>query len=221
VLAVAETHRAPGAESPVIEPRSYAHLAGLLPRALERAIRFDVGAAAIDRRHADPIVDAHATSDVPDEILRVVRDHALSLLRGDARSPQQQDIGRDRGHLPLRSVLTAPLTVDGRRVGVVLVAAFREQAFSPSDEQSLAATVARAADAYRQLETSLARLRLTPRQSQILALIASGLSDKKIAASLGVAHRTVRTHLDRVLREHGLHTRAEAVAAWLRGHKPG
>jgi DNA-binding NarL/FixJ family response regulator len=63
-------------------------------------------------------------------------------------------------------------------------------------------------------------LRLTPRQAQILSLIASGLSDKKIAARLGVAHRTVRTHLDRVLREHGLHTRAEAVAAWLRGQKP-
>ena len=32
-----------------IEPRSYAHLAGLLPRALERSVSFDVGAAVIAR----------------------------------------------------------------------------------------------------------------------------------------------------------------------------
>jgi DNA-binding NarL/FixJ family response regulator len=58
---------------------------------------------------------------------------------------------------------------------------------------------------------------MSARQAQVLALIASGLSDKEIAARLGVAHRTVRTHLDRLLREHRLHNRTEAVAAWLRG----
>ena len=60
-------------------------------------------------------------------------------------------------------------------------------------------------------------LHVTARQAQVLALIASGLSDKEIAARLGVAHRTVRTHLDRLLHEHRLHNRTEAVAAWLRG----
>ena len=60
-------------------------------------------------------------------------------------------------------------------------------------------------------------LHVTARQAQVLALIASGLSDKEIAARLGVAHRTVRTHIDRLLHEHRLHNRTEAVAAWLRG----
>jgi len=40
-----------------------------------------------------------------------------------------------------------------------------------------------------------------------------------VASRLGLAHRTVRTHVDRMLREHGLRSRTEAVAAWLRGQQ--
>jgi len=59
------------------------------------------------------------------------------------------------------------------------------------------------------------RMHVTPRQAQILRLIALGLSDKEIASSLGVSSRTVQTHLVRLYQEHGLHTRAAAVAFWL------
>jgi len=60
------------------------------------------------------------------------------------------------------------------------------------------------------------RLHLSPRQEQILALIASGKSDSEIAVRLGISSRTVGSHLQRVYQAHGLHTRAAAVAAWLR-----
>ena len=58
-------------------------------------------------------------------------------------------------------------------------------------------------------------MHVTPRQAQILWRIALGLSDKEIASSLGVSPRTVQTHLVRLFREHGLHTRAAAVACWM------
>jgi DNA-binding NarL/FixJ family response regulator len=58
-------------------------------------------------------------------------------------------------------------------------------------------------------------MRVTPRQAQILRLVASGLSDKEIATRLGVSPRTIQSHLDRLFLEHGLHKRAAAVAAWL------
>jgi DNA-binding CsgD family transcriptional regulator len=58
-------------------------------------------------------------------------------------------------------------------------------------------------------------MHITPRQAQILLLIAEGLSDKEIAHRLGVSPRTVQTHLGRLFREHGLHSRASAVASWL------
>lgn len=60
----------------------------------------------------------------------------------------------------------------------------------------------------------------TPRQVEILKLVAAGLSDKQIAVELRLSHRTVRSHLDRLFQRHGLHTRAEAVAAWLRTIAP-
>jgi DNA-binding CsgD family transcriptional regulator len=43
------------------------------------------------------------------------------------------------------------------------------------------------------------------------------MSDKEIALRLGVAPRTIRTHLERLFHEYGLSSRSAAVAAWLRG----
>ena len=59
-------------------------------------------------------------------------------------------------------------------------------------------------------------LRVTPRQAEILALVASGLSDKEIASRLGLSPRTIQSHLDRLYLQHGFHKRTAAVAAWLR-----
>jgi DNA-binding CsgD family transcriptional regulator len=57
-------------------------------------------------------------------------------------------------------------------------------------------------------------LRGTARQGQILELAAQGQSDKEIAVALGISVHTVRSHLQRLYRTHGLTNRAEAVAAW-------
>jgi LuxR family maltose regulon positive regulatory protein/two-component system response regulator NreC len=62
-------------------------------------------------------------------------------------------------------------------------------------------------------------MRVTPRQAEILDLVASGLSDKEIANHLGVSARTVQSHMDRLFLEHGFHKRAAAVAAWLRDQR--
>lgn len=59
-------------------------------------------------------------------------------------------------------------------------------------------------------------MKVTPRQRQILQLLADGLSSKEIAYRLGLRPRTVQTHLERLFREHDVHTRAEAVAHFLR-----
>jgi len=59
-------------------------------------------------------------------------------------------------------------------------------------------------------------LHVTPRQRQILDLAVRGLTDKEIAAELGVAVSTIRTHLERFYRENGLRSKTGAVAAWQR-----
>lgn len=60
---------------------------------------------------------------------------------------------------------------------------------------------------------------VTPRQAEILSLVALGCGDKEIADRLGVAPRTIRTHLERLFREYGLSSRSEAVASWLRSKR--
>src|SRR5436309_2622644 len=55
--------------------------------------------------------------------------------------------------------------------------------------------------------------RLTPRQREILELIASGLSTSEIAKELTLSTETVRNHLRRVFEELHVHTRVEAIAA--------
>jgi DNA-binding CsgD family transcriptional regulator len=56
--------------------------------------------------------------------------------------------------------------------------------------------------------------RLTPRQAQILGLASNGLSDKEIARRLGVTHRTVRTHFEKLFHDRGIRNRSQAIALW-------
>jgi DNA-binding NarL/FixJ family response regulator len=62
--------------------------------------------------------------------------------------------------------------------------------------------------------------RFSPRQTEIVSLIASGYSDKQIALHLRVSQRTVRTQLERLYAAHGLHSRAQAVFIWVQAARP-
>ena len=57
---------------------------------------------------------------------------------------------------------------------------------------------------------------LTPRQEQVLGLLARGLETEQIAAELGVAMETTRNHIRAVLGRLEAHTRLEAVIVALR-----
>jgi NarL family two-component system response regulator LiaR len=96
--------------------------------------------------------------------------------------------------------------------------------------QELASTIRRLADGDTVLHpdaaSSLARrfsangkgksVPLTPRQREILRLIAAGLENKQIARRLGIGVHTVKTHVSRVLNKLGASSRTEAVVLALR-----
>jgi DNA-binding NarL/FixJ family response regulator len=57
---------------------------------------------------------------------------------------------------------------------------------------------------------------LTPREREILAMLAEGLPNKLIALRLGISDHTVKTHLEAIFDKLGASNRAEAVARAVR-----
>lgn len=57
---------------------------------------------------------------------------------------------------------------------------------------------------------------LTPRELQVLRMLAEGLANKEIAARLGISDHTAKFHVTQILGKLGVASRAEAVAAGIR-----
>jgi DNA-binding NarL/FixJ family response regulator len=71
-------------------------------------------------------------------------------------------------------------------------------------------------------DVELARLRdLTPRESEILALLAGGSGTRQIAKRLVISEKTVKTHVQNILRKLDAASRLEAAAMAIRaGYVP-
>lgn len=61
---------------------------------------------------------------------------------------------------------------------------------------------------------------LSEREREVLGLVAAGLSNKQIAARLGISEKTVKAHLTRVFRTIGVFDRTQA-ALWAHRHGLG
>ncbi len=59
---------------------------------------------------------------------------------------------------------------------------------------------------------AVASLGLTPREVEVLGLLAAGQANKEIARALGVSPNTVKTHLTRLYEKLGVSSRTAAIA---------
>jgi two-component system, NarL family, response regulator YdfI len=78
------------------------------------------------------------------------------------------------------------------------------------------AFVVAAASTRAEIDSDLLVEDLTPREAQILSLVADGLSNKAIAAKLGVSDETVKFHLASVFSKLGASNRTDAVRQAIR-----
>ena len=61
-------------------------------------------------------------------------------------------------------------------------------------------------------ESALEAVRMTPREHEVIALIAAGMSNKEIAKRLNIATDTVKSHVRNVMEKLALHTRLQIAA---------
>jgi DNA-binding NarL/FixJ family response regulator len=108
----------------------------------------------------------------------------------------------------LRAGALGYLTKDAGRVqiaGAIRAAAAGQGMLDPQVQQRLLAAAVAA-------ETPVpAADSLTARESEVLTLIADGLSNREIAARLFLSEATVKSHINRLFAKTGVHDRAQAV----------
>ncbi|MFI8080454.1 response regulator [Kitasatospora sp. NPDC086009] len=95
-------------------------------------------------------------------------------------------------------------------IAAVRVVAAGDALLAPSVTRRLIEDFARTRPARRR-DPKLRLNGLTPRETEVLELIARGLSNQEIAAGLVLAEQTVKTHIGRILAKLDLRDRAQAV----------
>ncbi|MGV9264313.1 response regulator [Kitasatospora sp. NPDC003701] len=95
-------------------------------------------------------------------------------------------------------------------IAAVRVVAAGEALLAPSVTRRLIEDFARTRPVRRR-DPKLRLNGLTPRETEVLELIARGLSNQEIAAGLVLAEQTVKTHIGRILAKLDLRDRAQAV----------
>jgi PAS domain S-box-containing protein len=126
---------------------------------------------------------------VPEQA-RAAKESFLRKMMGTERSTEATVVVVDPGGERVQvDISSCPLREGGRIVGVFGVVTHREESAAPSPHPHL-----------------------TPRQNEVLHLLARGRSTEQIARELHLSTDTVRNHVRRMLRALDAHSRIEALA---------
>jgi DNA-binding NarL/FixJ family response regulator len=119
----------------------------------------------------------------------------------------------------LRAGALGYLTKDATRAEIgraVLAAAAGQAVLDPAVQQRLLSAAVRAPAAE---PGAAGDDELTPRETEVLRLIAAGKSNREIARALFVSEATVKTHVNRIFAKTGSRDRSQAVHyAYTRGY---
>jgi FixJ family two-component response regulator len=106
-----------------------------------------------------------------------------------------------------------PMSVQAMKAGAVdfLTKPFRQQEMLDAVSRALAVDRKRRADEQRVSELRLLYESLTAREREVIALVSSGLRNKRIAADLGVSEVTAKVHRVNVMRKMQARSLADLV----------
>jgi DNA-binding NarL/FixJ family response regulator len=141
------------------------------------------------------------------------RDSALAEVPGGVEA--REHIHQQPALVLLTEHLSTALAAGA---GVYVLQPVRDARFNgtpPPSSSPLAARVAGSPEASAPLHSVLdpaAAAGLTPREREVLMLVADGLPDKVIAQHLVVTAQTVRNHVSHILRKLGVSNRTAAAA---------
>jgi DNA-binding NarL/FixJ family response regulator len=176
-----------------------------------------LGEAADGRAALDELSMLAARDDLPDVVLM---DLLMPRLDGVAATSAIKE------RYPEVEVVALTSFSEAERVHVALEAGAAGYVLKDAEAEEVIAAVRAAHRGEVHLDSAVARkltrslvaphrtaTALTPRERQILVLVAQGESNRRIASMLLISERTVRTHVSNVLAKLGLASRTQA-ALW-------
>jgi DNA-binding CsgD family transcriptional regulator/putative methionine-R-sulfoxide reductase with GAF domain len=113
----------------------------------------------------------------------------------------------------LKSGVAVPVKVGRRRIGVLSARSYRHAPWTEADVRLLAviATIVAPALEVASSAANALRLRLTPKETQVLADLMAGRTAKSIARDRSLSEATVRSHIRSVLAKFGVSSQLAAV----------
>jgi DNA-binding NarL/FixJ family response regulator len=149
--------------------------------------------------HSADILDAVIASDLANETsLVVLADHAPPGWMADAL------------RAGVRAILPAAVSAD-QLAAAIGAAAAGFFVIHPSQVSAMLPAATTVSSPVAELAEPL-----TPREREVLQMLASGLANKEIAAKLSISDHTAKFHVASILGKLGASTRAEAVALGIR-----
>jgi DNA-binding NarL/FixJ family response regulator len=116
-----------------------------------------------------------------------------------------------------RGYLTKDSSAEDIRAAIIAVAA-GDAALDPSIQQTVVAALSTGTPGVTRYTADELPDGLTPREAEVLALIADGLTNAQIAEHLVVSPATVKSHINHLFAKAGIRDRAQAVRyAYSRG----